>query len=192
MYLFQPLFVCDLVDASHNTLMLWFSCWSRFNILFFRFPGRLGKSCCKACPSRLVASGGGLSGGWKARVTLKEWYLLAAECGPTAHAWRYSWVVLGALGMVTYDSCVFLGSSGGTAMLSREGRARRQAPPQAILRRSLGLRGGHCASRRLDSTTKEEDDWASTGGEEADWTLPEGEFFVFQINTASCEEHLIF
>ena len=38
------------------------------------------------------------------------------------------------------------------------GRVRRQAPPRATLRRSLGLRGGNCAGRRLDSTTKEEGD----------------------------------
>ena len=33
---------------------------------YFRSPCRLGKICCEACPSRLVASGGGLSGGCKA------------------------------------------------------------------------------------------------------------------------------
>ena len=62
----------------------------------------------------------------------------------------------------------FLGSSGGAAMLNRDARARRQAPPRATLRRSLGLRGGNCAGRRLDSTTKEEEDWPSTDGEETD------------------------
>ena len=41
-------------------------------------------------------------------------------------------------------------------MLNRDARARRQAPPRATLRRSLGLRGGDCAGRRQDSTTKEE------------------------------------
>ena len=60
--------------------------------------------------------------------------------------------------MVTYDSRVFLGSSGGAAMLNRDARARGQMPPRATLRRSLGLRGGNCASSRLDSTTKEEGD----------------------------------
>ena len=90
--------------------------------------------------------------------------------------------------MATYDSRVFLGSSGGTAMLDREARARRQAPPQAILRRSPGLRGGNCARRGLHSTTKEEGDWASTSGEETDCTLPEREVSVFQISTASCEQ----
>ena len=78
------------------------------------------------------------------------------------------WVVRGALGMVTYDSRVFLGSSGGAAMLHRGARARRQTPPRATLRRSLGLRGGDCAGRMLDSTTKEEGNWSSTGGEETD------------------------
>ena len=39
---------------------------------------------------------------------------------------------------------------------------------RATLHRSLGLRGGNCAGRRLDSTTKEEGDWPSTGGEETD------------------------
>ena len=39
---------------------------------FFRSPCRLGRACCEACPSRLVASGGGLSGGCKAEITLKE------------------------------------------------------------------------------------------------------------------------
>ena len=72
------------------------------------------------------------------------------------------------LGMVTYDSRVSLGSSGGAAMLNWDARARRQAPPRATLRRSVGLRGGDCAGRRLDSTTKEEGDWPSTGGEETD------------------------
>ena len=51
-----------------------------------------------------------------------------------------------------------LGSSGGAAMLNRDARARRLAPPRATLQRSLGLRGGNCAGRRLDSTTKEEGD----------------------------------
>ena len=37
-----------------------------------RSPFRLGKACCEARPSRLVASGGGLSGGCKAGLTLKE------------------------------------------------------------------------------------------------------------------------
>ena len=77
-------------------------------------------------------------------------------------------VVRGALGMVTYDSRVFLGSSGGAAMLNRDARARRQAPPRATLRRSLGWRGRNGAGRRLDSTTKEEGDRPSTGGEETD------------------------
>ena len=58
-------------------------------------------------------------------------------------------------------------------MLNRDARARMQAPPRAALRRSLGLRGGNYAGRRLDSTTKEEGDWPSTGGEETDLTLPE-------------------
>ena len=50
-------------------------------------------------------------------------------------------------------------------MLNRDARARRQAPPRATLRRSLGLRGRNGAGRRLDKT-KEEGDWPSTGGEE--------------------------
>ena len=49
-------------------------------------------------------------------------------------------------------------SSGGAAMLNRDARARRPAPPRATLRRSLGLREGNCAGRRLDSTTKKEGD----------------------------------
>ena len=53
-------------------------------------------------------------------------------------------------------------------MLDREARARRQAPSRATLRRSLGLRGGDCVGGRLESTTKEEGDLASTGGEETD------------------------
>ena len=65
-------------------------------------------------------------------------------------------------------------------MLNRDARARRQAPPRATLRRSLGLRGGDCAGRRLDSTTKEEGDWSSTGGEETDCTLPEREILFFR------------
>ena len=31
-------------------------------------------------------------------------------------------------------------------MLNRDARARKQAPPRATLRRSLGLRGGNCAA----------------------------------------------
>ena len=53
-------------------------------------------------------------------------------------------------------------------MLNRDACARRQAPPRATLRRSLGLRGRNGAGRRLDSTTKEEGDWPSTGGKETD------------------------
>ena len=47
-------------------------------------------------------------------------------------------------------------------------RARVRANPRATLRRSVGLHGGNCAGRRLDSTTKEEGDWPSTGGVETD------------------------
>ena len=57
-----------------------------------------------------------------------------------------------------YDSRVFSDSSGGAALLNQDARARRQAPSRATLRRSLGLSGGNCAGRRLDSTTKEEGD----------------------------------
>ena len=53
-------------------------------------------------------------------------------------------------------------------MLNRDARARKQAPPRATLRRGLGLRGRNCAVRRLDSTTKEEGEWPSTGGKETD------------------------
>ena len=35
-------------------------------------PCRIGNACYEACPRRLVASGGGLSGGCKAGLTLKE------------------------------------------------------------------------------------------------------------------------
>ena len=38
--------------------------------------------------------------------------------------------------MVTYDSRVFLDSSGRAAMLNRDDRVRRQAPPRATLRLS--------------------------------------------------------
>ena len=70
--------------------------------------------------------------------------------------------------MVTYNSRVVLGSSGRAALLNRDARARRQAPPRSTLRRSLGLREGNCGGRRLDSTVKEEGDGPSTGGEETD------------------------
>ena len=43
-------------------------------------------------------------------------------------------------------------------MLNRDARARRQAPPRATLLRSLGLREGNCAGRRLDLTTKDKGD----------------------------------
>ena len=68
------------------------------------------------------------------------------------------WVIRGVLGMVNYDSRVFLGSSGRAATLNRDDRARRQAPPRATLRCSLALSGGNCSGRRQDSTTKEEGD----------------------------------
>ena len=35
----------------------------------------------------------------------------------------------------------------------------------------------------VDSTTKEEGDWASMGGEETDRTLPERQFFFFRSAT---------
>ena len=85
---------------------------------------------------------------------------------PISSCLSHRQVVRGALGMVTNDSRAFLGSSGGAAMRTRNARARRQA--QVTLRPSLGLREGNCARRRLDSTTKEEGDWPSTGGEETD------------------------
>ena len=50
---------------------------------------------------------------------------------------------------------------------------------------------GNCAVRRLDSTT-EEGDRASTGVEERDYTLPERDFFVFQISTATCDDRFVF
>ena len=53
-------------------------------------------------------------------------------------------------------------------MFNRDARASRQALPRTTLRRSVGLSGVNCAGRKLDSTTKEEGDWASTGGEETD------------------------
>ena len=65
---------------------------------------------------------------------------------------------MGALGMVTYDSRVFLGSSSGAAKC-RDARARsRRHHERATLWRSLGVSGGKCAGRRLDSTTDEEGD----------------------------------
>ena len=47
-------------------------------------------------------------------------------------------------------------------MHSLDGCARRQAPPRAKLRHGLGLHRGHRAVMRLDSTTKQEGDRAST------------------------------
>ena len=41
-------------------------------VLYVRTYCRLGKACCEACPSRLVASEGGRSGGRKPGLTLKE------------------------------------------------------------------------------------------------------------------------
>ena len=70
--------------------------------------------------------------------------------------------------MVTYDSRIFSGSGGGAAMLDRDARARRHAPPRATLQRSRGLRERNSAGRRLDLTTKEDGDGPLTGGEETD------------------------
>ena len=56
----------------------------------------------------------------------------------------------------------FVGSSGGAAVHKRDGCARRQAPPRAILRHGLGLHRGNRAVRRPDST--EGGDRASTCG----------------------------
>ena len=78
-----------------------------------------------------------------------------------------------------YDSRVFLGSSGGAAMLNRDARARKQAPPRATLRHSLGLRRRNGAGRRLNSTTKKEGDWPSTGGEETVKISLNNIFFIF-------------
>ena len=43
----------------------------RYNI-YVRSPRCLGKACCEACPIRLISRGVGISGGCKARLTLKE------------------------------------------------------------------------------------------------------------------------
>ena len=86
----------------------------------------------------------------------------------------------GALGMVTYNRRVFLGSSGGVAMLNRDARARRQAPPRATLWRSLGLRvegtapaGGWIRRRRRISTGRRR-----TGKRRVELSLKH--FFVFR------------
>ena len=47
--------------------------------------------------------------------------------------------------MVTYGSRAFLGISGEEAMLHRDARSRRQAPPRATLRRSFGLHSADSA-----------------------------------------------
>ena len=64
-------------------------------------------------------------------------------------------VVSGASGTDTYDSRVFCGSCGRAAMLSRDVRARRQAPFQAKLRHSLtALAGGWIRRRRRRDTER--------------------------------------
>ena len=77
------------------------------------------------------------------------------------------------------------------SVLNRDARARRQAPPRATLRRSLGLRGGDCAGRRLDSTTRRRaTERRRAGKRRIEISLNEN--FVFQISTASREEHFVF
>ena len=51
---------------------------------YLRHPRCLGKVCCAACPTRLLASGIGRSDGCKAGLTLKDQDLLAAGCGRQA------------------------------------------------------------------------------------------------------------
>ena len=87
---------------------------------------------------------------------------------------------------------LFLGSSGSAAMHNRDGCARRPAPPRAKLRHGLGLHRGNRAVRRLDSTTMEEGDRASTSGEETGWTHPARECLFFLSSTENCEEYFVF
>ena len=93
--------------------------------------------------------------------------------------------------MVTYDSRVCLGSSGAAAMLNRDARARRQAPPRATLRRGLGCEegtapaGGWIRRRRSRATGRRR---AGKGRIE----LSLNEIFFFQISAASCVEHFVF
>ena len=60
----------------------------------------------------------------------------------------------------------FKGSSGSAAMHNRDGYALRQAPQRAKRRHCLGLHRGNHVVRRLDSTTTQEGDRASTSGVE--------------------------
>ena len=67
-------------------------------------------------------------------------------------------------------------------MLNQDPRARRQALPRATLRRSLGFRGENCAGRRLDSTTKQKVDSASTGGKRRIELSLDGTFLLSDKN----------
>ena len=73
-------------------------------------------------------------------------------------------------------------------MLVRGGR-RHQDPHYGAV---SGLSGGICAGRRLDSTTEEEGDWPSTGGEGTDWTLPERELSFFRSAPQAARSFLFF
>ena len=65
-------------------------------------------------------------------------------------------------------------------------------PPGAYHRPHYGT--VYCAGRKLDSTTREEGDWASTCGEKADELPLRDNFFsaIFQIRTASARSILFF
>ena len=79
-----------------------------------------------------------------------------------------------------------LGSSGRAVMLNRDVITWRQAPPQAELRRSLTPPAGGWLRRRRRRETSE-DERGRNG-----LNSPSTRFFVFQIRTASCEEHFVF
>ena len=86
---------------------------------------------------------------------------------------------------------LFVASSGSAAMHNRDGCARRQAPRRAKLRHGLSLHRGNRAVRRVDSTTMQEGDRASTRGGRDGLNSPRARLFVFQTSTENCEEYFV-
>ena len=86
-------------------------------VVLLRSPCRLDKACCGAYPSKLVASGG-LFGGFKAGFTFIDTFMLLRVAARLRRSVRVGSYVV-RLGMVTYDSRVFLRRSLGAAMLVR-------------------------------------------------------------------------
>ena len=134
--------------------------------MYLRSLRLLGKACCKACPSRVAASGVGLSGGcWPDSPSRSDTVLLLCVAVRPRRGSRVG-SNLGRQAQISAIRASFVGSSSSAAMHNRDSCARWQAPPRANLRHSIGLHRENRAVRRLNSTTMQEGDRASTTGAE--------------------------